>query len=84
MPMNSRVRQIHCCKFASPCFIFSHRLSTEQPELQKRADCADQSVLFFSGHTNFWEKHAKNYAAMSILLVVLAPITVLISLMSAH
>ena len=30
------------------------------PELQKRADRADQSVLFFLAGANFWEKHAKN------------------------
>ena len=29
-------------------------------ELQKRADRADQSVLFFLASANFWEKHAKN------------------------
>ena len=29
-------------------------------ELQKRADLADQSVLFFLAGANFWEKHAKN------------------------
>ena len=29
-------------------------------ELQKRADRADQSVLFFLAGANFWEKHAKN------------------------
>ena len=34
------------------------------PELQKRAD---QSVLFFLADANFWEKHAKNCAIMSIL-----------------
>ena len=28
-------------------------------ELQKRADHADQSVLFFLAGANFWEKHAK-------------------------
>ena len=28
-------------------------------ELQKRADRADQSVLFFLAGANFWEKHAK-------------------------
>ena len=28
-------------------------------ELQKRADRADQSVLFFLAGTNFWEKHVK-------------------------
>ena len=31
-----------------------------QPELQKRANRADQSVLFFLASANFWEKHAKN------------------------
>ena len=30
------------------------------PELQKRADRADQSVLFFLAGANFWEKHAKS------------------------
>ena len=30
------------------------------PELQKHADRADQSVLFFLAGANFWEKHAKN------------------------
>ena len=29
-------------------------------ELQKRADRANQSVLFFLASANFWEKHAKN------------------------
>ena len=29
-------------------------------ELQKRADRADQSVLFFLTVANFWEKHTKN------------------------
>ena len=29
-------------------------------ELQKRADRAEQSVLFFLAGANFWEKHAKN------------------------
>ena len=28
--------------------------------MQKRADHADQSVLFFLAGANFWEKHAKN------------------------
>ena len=81
MPMNSRVRQIHCCKFASPCFIFSHKLSQSCKNVPT---VPTSQCCFFLAHTNFWEKHAKNYAAMSILLVVLAPITVLISLMSAH
>ena len=31
-----------------------------EAELQKRADRADQSVLFFLAGANFWEKHAKN------------------------
>ena len=29
------------------------------PELQKRADRANQQVLFFLAGANFWEKHAK-------------------------
>ena len=33
-------------------------------ELQKRADRADQSVLFFLAGANFWEQHAKNCAIM--------------------
>ena len=33
---------------------------SNQTELQKRADHADQSVLFFLAGANFWEKHAKN------------------------
>ena len=33
---------------------------TLDTELQKRADCADQSVLLFLAGANFWEKHAKN------------------------
>ena len=35
-------------------------------ELQKRADRAEQSVLFFLAGANFWENHAKNCAIMSI------------------
>ena len=31
-----------------------------QSELQKRADCADQSVPFFLAVADFWETHAKN------------------------
>ena len=31
-----------------------------EAELQKRADRANQSVLFFLAGANFWEKHAKN------------------------
>ena len=37
------------------------------PELQKRAARADQSVLFFLPGANFWEKHAKNCAIMSMV-----------------
>ena len=37
-----------------------------QPELQKRADRAVQSVLIFLAGANFWEKHAKNCAIMSM------------------
>ena len=43
-----------------------------QSELQKRADCADQSVLFFLASANFWEKHAKNCAIMSMALITYA------------
>ena len=31
-------------------------------ELQKRADRADQSVLFFLASANFWEKHILSMA----------------------
>ena len=41
-------------------------------ELQKRADCADQSVLFFLAGANFWEKHAKNCAIMSMAHITYA------------
>ena len=34
-------------------------------ELQKRADRANQLVLFFLAGANFWAKHAKNFATMS-------------------
>ena len=33
---------------------------SQEAELQKRADRADQSVLFYLAAANFWEKHAKN------------------------
>ena len=39
---------------------------------------------FFLAGANFWAKHTKNYATMSILLIVLAFTTVLISLLSQH
>ena len=35
-------------------------LAAVSAELQKRADSADQSVLFFLAGANFWQKHAKN------------------------
>ena len=38
------------------------------PELQKRADRADQSVLFFLVGAIFWEEHAKNYAILCIFV----------------
>ena len=50
-------------------------------QLQKRAD---QSLLFFLAGANFLATHTKNYATMSILLIVLAFTTVLISLLSQH
>ena len=39
-------------------------LSLCATELQKRADRADQSVLFYLAGANFWEKHAKNCAIL--------------------
>ena len=39
------------------------------PELQKRADRTDQSVLFFLAGANFWEKHAKNCAFLVLIFV---------------
>ena len=47
-------------------------LFREVPELQKRADLADQSVLFFLAGANFWEKNAKNCAIMSMSLITYA------------
>ena len=41
-------------------------------ELQKRADRADQSVLFFLAGDHFWEKHAKNCAIMSMAHITYA------------
>ena len=48
------------------------RLGLFAPELQKRADRADQSVLFFLAGANFWEKHAKNCAIMSMAHITYA------------
>ena len=45
---------------------------TEQSELQNRADRADQLVLFFLAGANFWEKHAKNCAIMSMAHITMA------------
>ena len=42
------------------------------PELQKRANRADQSVLFFLAGANFWEEHAKNCAIMSMAHITYA------------
>ena len=42
-----------------------------EAELQKRADRADQSVLFFLAGANFWEKHAKNCAILCIFMYFL-------------
>ena len=42
-----------------------------QSELQKRADRADQSVLFFLAGANFWEKHAKNRRKTGAFLVLI-------------
>ena len=39
------------------------------PELQKRAN---QLVLFFLAGANFWEKHAKNCAIMSMAHITYA------------
>ena len=35
-------------------------------ELQKPANRANQLVLFFQAGANFWEKHARNCAIMSL------------------
>ena len=40
--------------------------------MQKRADRANQSVLFFLAGANFWEKHAKNCAIMSMAHITYA------------
>jgi len=49
-----------------------HCFAQGAPELQKRADRADQSVLFFLAGANFWEKHAKNCAIMSMAHITYA------------
>ena len=53
-----RPETICAFKFAiRKVWIYDH---DHHPELQKRADRAIQSVLFFLAGANFWEKHAKN------------------------
>ena len=47
-------------------------LSVQDAELQKRADRADQSVLFFLDGAIFWEKHAKNCVIMSLAHITYA------------
>ena len=47
-------------------------ISTYNTELQKRADRADQSVLFFLAGANFREKHAKNCAIISMAHIAYA------------
>ena len=44
----------------------------KQTELQKRANRANQLVLFFLAGANFWEKHAKNCAIMSMAHITYA------------
>ena len=44
----------------------------KQTELQKRANCANQLVLFFLAGANFWEKHASNCAIMCKFLLIFA------------
>ena len=44
------------------CGRFIKILSNDQPELQKRADRAKQSVLFFPDGANLWAKHPNNCA----------------------
>ena len=52
--------------------LFKFGLAQSLAELQKRADCANQSVLFFLAGANFWEKHAKNCAIMSMAHITYA------------
>ena len=40
--------------------VLTQYLITNWTELQKRANRANQLVLFFLAGANFWEKHAKN------------------------
>ena len=40
--------------------IFWRKMILKLAELQKRADRANQLVLFFLAGANFWEKHAKS------------------------
>ena len=51
---------ISLCTAAGCCDGLVIKQRNKKTELQKRADRADQSVLFFVAGANFWEKHAKN------------------------
>ena len=51
---------ISLCTAAGCCDGLVIKQRNKKTELQKRADRADQSVLFFLAGANFWEKHAKN------------------------
>ena len=57
--------------FVNPCLETVVKVDL-RTELQKRADRADQSVLFFLAGANFWEKHAKNCAIMSMAHITYA------------
>ena len=62
-----RLRQrllFFCSEFALSFFLQQEQ--EQEAELQKRADRAVQSVLIFLAGANFWEKHAKNCAFMSM------------------
>ena len=58
---------ISLCTAAGCCDGLVIKQRNKKTELQKRADRADQSVLFFLAGANFWEKRAKNCAIKSIL-----------------
>ena len=50
--------------------LISKRLPGLPPELQKRANRANQLVLFFLAGANFWQKHEKNCSYMSMAHIV--------------
>ena len=64
--MGSR-HQVHLCVGGEGGGSFQRLL-----ELQKRANRANQLVLFFLADANFWEKHAKNCAIMSMAHITYA------------